>query len=250
MSFDQRLRAAMQRANENFPRGPAVEWEKTMARARRGRYLNLMAVGFATAAVIALAILGGDALLERSEGPPPLPAGTPSPSVSPSPTAPPEPTCSAARMSDMLTDQDLPRAVARMRRQIAEAAVHCDYGTLEELALSGDDLFTYISEDDGNNPGGYWRRLEEEEPGEDVLAILVQTLDLEYCTEDTQSAGVTWYFWPSVQCTNSTEEDYDNLAASRLYTDEEIQMFKQNEYGGYRVAITEKGDWVLYVGGQ
>jgi len=52
--------------------------------------------------------------------------------------------CSAAGLSaDLPDDPALPAAVADVRRQIAEAAVACDYDRLQELALEGGGGFTY-----------------------------------------------------------------------------------------------------------
>lgn len=262
MSFEDRFRAALQRADQELPAGPAVDWEKTMKKAQRGRYINMLAVGFAAAAVIALGAISADALLGRGERVPTGPAATespsPGPSQSPSPAESPlgeEPdtSCSAAGMSAELSDQDLPDAVADMRARIAQAAVACDYDALAELALAGDEFFSYSFGEDGD-PAGYWRRLEEDpEIDEEPMAMLVRTLDLRPCVEDTVSAGVTLYAWPSVQCSRSTEEDYDALVESGVYTEEEVRRLRKvgvgDGWGGYRAGITEEGDWLFYIAG-
>ncbi|MGH2748986.1 MAG: hypothetical protein ACRDKB_13850 [Actinomycetota bacterium] len=261
MSFEDRFRAALQRADQELPAGPAVDWEKTMKKAQRGRYVNMLAVGFAAAAVIALGAISADALLGRGEESPTGPTESSSPAPSESPTQSPSPaesplgeepntSCSAAGMSAELSDQDLPPAVADMRARIVQAAVACDYDALAELALAGDEFFSYSFGDDGD-PGGYWLRLEEDpDNDEEPMATLVKLLKLSHCVDDFVSADVTLYSWPSASCTQPTDEDWDELIESGISTEEEVEGFKEfGSYIGWRVGIAEEGDWLSYIAG-
>lgn len=166
------------------------------------------------------------------------------------------PSCSAAGLdpnlpvqasSDSLQPEPapLPPAVAEMRRAILRAAVACDYARLEELALAGGETFIY-SFGNGGGPAEYWR--EAEAAGENAMEMLVRTLALPYARETFDIEPYLFYVWPSAYLVESGEEDWTALA--ELYTPEEIELFK--EYGsfiGWRVGITETGDWRFFVAG-
>lgn len=226
-----------------------------MTNAQRGRYINMLAVGFAAAAAIALGAISAAALLGGGEEPPTGPTVSSSPSQSPSPVESPlgedpDASCSAAGMSAELTDQDLPPAVADMRARIAQATVACDYDELAELALAGDEFFSYSFGEDGD-PAGYWRRLEEDpDNDEEPMATLVKLLNLRHCVNDSAGAEVTLYSWPSASCTQPTDEDWDELIESGISTEEEVEDFKEfGSYIGWRVGIAEEGDWLSYIAG-
>lgn len=166
------------------------------------------------------------------------------------------PSCSAAGLdpnlpvrasSDSLQPEPaaLPPAVAEMRRAILRAAVACDYARLEELALAGGDVFIY-SFGNGGSPAEYWR--EGESRGEEAMAMMVRTLGLPYSRETLDIDPYVLYIWPSAYLVESGEEDWTALA--ELYSPEDIELFK--EYGsfiGWRVGITETGDWRFFVAG-
>lgn len=244
------MRETMHRTGDSLPERLALSWDATMRRARRDRYVRLSAAAFATAVALGVAVVGGDALLQRGPVGGFAPAGpSQSPSVTESPhEAPitPAPDCSAAGMSAELTHQDLPAPVADMRTRIANAAIRCDYSLLGQLALEGEDSFTYSYGEDGR-PGVYWRKLERS--GEHVAAMLVDVLEAPFCEEEVSSGGL-YYFWPSASCTDATDEDYDALVTEGLYTRAEIREFKRfGSYVGYRAAISSTGDWIVYVAG-
>jgi hypothetical protein len=166
------------------------------------------------------------------------------------------PSCSAAGLdpnlpvrasSDSLQPESapLPPAVAEMRRAILRAAVACDYAKLEELALAGGETFIY-SFGNGTSPAEYWR--EAEAAGENAMAMLVRTLGLPYSRETLDIDPFVLYIWPSAYLVESGEEDWTALA--ELYSPEDIELFK--EYGsfiGWRVGLTETGDWRFFVAG-
>ena len=57
--------------------------------------------------------------------------------------AEPEVECSTAGLRLMLPEQELPAVVADVRRRVFDAAVACDYETLEEIALEQGEGFTF-----------------------------------------------------------------------------------------------------------
>ena len=76
----------------------------------------------------------------------------------------PEVTCSTASVRLTLPEQDLPPAVADVRKRIFDAAIACDYDTLEQIALEKGEGFTF-SYGPGTSAAEHWRTLEERRRG-------------------------------------------------------------------------------------
>lgn len=246
MSFEDRLRADLHRAGGAMPLGPSVDLGVTMATAKRVLRVQIGAVVAATAVAIAGIFVGVEALRERDRALiPPVVTSSETPTPTPTQTST-QPACSAAAMSSELKEQDLPSAVSAMRAAMAQRAVACDYDALEQLALDGDEPFTYSFGEDGA-PAAYWARAERR--GEDPLGKMVQILDTDFCIEEV-SDGSSYYFWPSVTCSDATEEDQRELERSGIYSDEELRQFEEfGSYIGYRVGIRSDGDWMSFVAG-
>jgi hypothetical protein len=156
------------------------------------------------------------------------------------------PTCSAAGLEwDESPPPGLPPPVAEMREAILEGAVACDYARLEALALEGGTSFSYSFGDD-SSPSAYWRTLEGQD--EDPMAMLVRTLALPFARETNDLPPLILYAWPSAFSEGAT--GFDWLAVEGLYSDEEIASFiEQGAFLGWRVGITEDGDWRFFVAG-
>jgi hypothetical protein len=156
------------------------------------------------------------------------------------------PSCSAAGLDPHQAEPaGLPPPVAEMRRAILRAAVACDYTRLEELALAGEDTFIYSFGAD-SQPAEHWRDLEAS--GQRPMAMLVGTLALPFSREIFDIEPYLLYVWPSAYLVESTDEDWAALA--ELYSPEELELFR--EYGsfiGWRVGLTETGDWRFFVAG-
>jgi hypothetical protein len=102
-----------------------------------------------------------------------------------------EPLCSASGLSPVPVAEDLPAAVAGIRRQIIEAAVACDYEALAALASSG-SYFAY-SLDETGDPVEYWRSLEES--GGEPLRWMVTTLNLPAVPAGVGGQEGAFYLW-------------------------------------------------------
>lgn len=235
-----------------MPLGPTVDLGATVATAKRTMRVQMGAAVAAAAVAIMGIIVGVDALRTRERAVI-SPVGTPSQEASPTPMPTPTgPECSATGMSANLEQQDLPAVIAELRTQIAERAVECDYSGLEYLALRGDEPFTHSFGEGGSrstriSPAAYWMRAERR--GEDPLRKMVQILDTNFCIEEV-SDGSSYYFWPSVMCSDATDEDWRALERSGIYTDEELRQFEEfGSYIGYRVGIRSDGDWMVFVAG-
>jgi hypothetical protein len=157
-------------------------------------------------------------------------------------------TCSTGRSTPAPTRRsELPDAVSRTRLAIIEAARACDYDRLAQLALAGDSQFTYSFGGQGR-PAAFWR--EAEAAGQAPLRTLVELLDGPSAIRE--AGGTTQYLWPVAYAF----ERWEDVPASakedlrRLYGDEDLRRFEQfGSYVGERVAITESGDWIFFVGG-
>jgi hypothetical protein len=158
--------------------------------------------------------------------------------------------CGAAGLPASPTDQDLPAAVAEVRDAIVEAATSCDIDRLAGLTSTD---FTY-SFGEGGDPAGFWSRLEGESATAGVvspLSILVRVLDIPYGTVDAGD-GTTVYVWPSAYAYATWGEtpQSDREALLGVYGAQDLVDFERfGGYVGYRVGITDSGEWIYYVAG-
>jgi hypothetical protein len=156
--------------------------------------------------------------------------------------------CSAAASSASLEPQPgLPDRVEEVRQAIAEAAVRCEYGRLAALAREGGEQFTFTF-GDADDPAQYWRR--EEAIGGEPMKFLVGMLERPY--GQVSAGDLILYVWPSAATYPSWAEVSPEArnALRPLYGDQDFQQFAQfGSYIGYRVGITETGDWLYFVAG-
>lgn len=68
----------------------------------------------------------------------------------------PSTACSTSRLRIVLPDEELPASVAEARRRIFEAAIACDYDSLQAIALEGEPGFTY-SYGGETSAADFWR---------------------------------------------------------------------------------------------
>jgi hypothetical protein len=161
-------------------------------------------------------------------------------------TTAPEVECSTAGLRLTLPEQDLPPAVADVRKRVFDAAVACDYDTLEEIALEKGEGFTFSYGAD-TDASEYWRSVEEgsaEEPK--PMRALATILTMPYTRNESGS-----YAWPTAYSESPTEEAWQALVDAGLYSAEDVELMKTQGTGylGYRTAITADGDWQFFVAG-
>jgi hypothetical protein len=164
-------------------------------------------------------------------------------------TQPPEqPTseCSTSGIRLTLPEQELPAEVAEVRQRIFDAAVACDYDTLEEIALEKGAGFTF-SYGGGDSAAAHWRELEES-GAEEPMRVLATILTLPYTRNESGS-----YAWPTAYNESPTDADWQALVDAGLYTQEQVDQMRSapgaGGYLGYRTAITPDGDWQFFVAG-
>ena len=164
-------------------------------------------------------------------------------------TQPPEqPTseCSTSGIRMTLPEQELPAEVAEVRQRIFDAAIACDYETLEQIALEKGAGFTF-SYGDAGSAAAHWRKLEESGT-EEPMRVLATILTLPYTRNESGS-----YAWPTAYNESPTDADWQALVDAGLYTQEQIDGMRNapgaGGYLGYRTAITADGDWQFFVAG-
>lgn len=141
----------------------------------------------------------------------------------------------------------LPEAVAEKRAAIWDAVVECDWDQLQRLLGPGFS-FTFGGGDDSiDAPIHHWQYLEAQ--GEQPMLFLAELLNRPFGT--IESEGVTYYVWPSVHTKEwdaATQAEIERLRP--LYGDEDFSDFEAfGAYFGYRVGITDNGDWVYFIAG-
>ena len=203
--------------------------------------------------VLALAGCGSDDADEAGSTTPPPVTVTESftitelPPTTPADTTPAgDGACSTSGLRLMLPEQDLPPAVADVRKRVFEAAVACDYATLEQIANEKGQGFTF-SYGSSTSAAEYWRDLEEnsvETPK--PMRALATILTLPVTRNESGS-----YAWPTAYSENPTDEAWRDLVYSGLYSADVVDRMREQNTGylGYRTAITADGDWQFFVAG-
>ncbi|MGZ8783231.1 MAG: hypothetical protein ACXWZB_07005 [Gaiellaceae bacterium] len=162
-------------------------------------------------------------------------------------TTEPEVACSTAALRLTLPEQDLPPAVADVRQRVFDAAVACDYDTLEQIALEQGEGFTF-SYGGGTDASEHWRSVEEEATERPLpMFALATILTIPHSRNESGS-----YAWPSAYTESPTGEDWQAIVDAGLYTEDEVEQMQgptSTGYLGYRTAITPEGDWQFFVAG-
>lgn len=177
-------------------------------------------------------------------------ATTTTPSSTATTTTPSSNTTSTASISTSTSEPasttslpaGLPSAVAEMWARILAAARAGDYEGLANLALQGSTPFTYTFGGDQEGPAAYWRA--ETDRGEDVLDTLVEILQMPYGRDGDL------YLWPEAYLWEApfTAEQRDLLA--QHFSKDDISGWEAfGGYIGYRIGITQDGDWIFFVSG-
>ena len=197
--------------------------------------------------VLALAFAGcGSEAADEAAAPKPV---TVTETTTVTETAPPpaEVSCSTAGLRLTLPEQDVPPKVADVRERIFAAAVACDYDTLEQIALEKGEGFTF-SYGGGTDASEHWRSVEEAGTERPLPMLALATiLTIPHSRNETGS-----YAWPSAYEETPTDEDWQAVVDTGLYTQAVVEQMKgptSTGYLGYRTAITPDGDWQFFVAG-
>lgn len=195
--------------------------------------------------VLALAACGSDS--EDTAAPSPETVTvTQTETVEPEEPAEPEVECSTAGLRLTLPEQDLPEPVDEVRQRVFDAAVACDYDTLEQIALEQGEGFTFsYGAGPDDSAAAHWRELEES-GAEEPMKALAGILTTPYGRNESGS-----YAWPSAYTEAPTDADWQALVDAGVYPQELIDQMREANVGylGYRTAITPEGDWQFFVAG-
>lgn len=158
----------------------------------------------------------------------------------------PEVSCSTAGLRLTLPEQDLPPEVADVRKRVFDAAVACDYDTLEQIALEKGEGFTF-SYGAGTDASEHWREVEETAAESPLpMRALASILTMPFTRNESGS-----YAWPTAYSESPTDEAWQALVDAGLYSEELVEQMRTQGTGylGYRTAITQDGDWQFFVAG-
>lgn len=196
------------------------------------------------ALLVAALVLAGCGAEEEAAAPAPVTVTENVTQTETQPPAEPDVDCSTSTLRLTLPEQELPAEVAGVRQRIFEAAVACDYETLEQVALEQGEGFTF-SYGGGDSAAAHWRELEES-GAEEPMRVLATILTFPYTRNESGS-----YAWPTAYDESPSEADWQALVDAGLYTQEQIDQMKAGGTGylGYRTAITADGDWQFFVAG-
>jgi hypothetical protein len=161
-------------------------------------------------------------------------------------TQAPEPSCSTAGLRLTLPAQDLPAEVADVRQRVFDAAVACDYDTLEQIALEKGEGFTF-SYGSGTDASAHWQEVEQAAAESPLpMRALATILTTPYTRNESGS-----YAWPTAYSENPTDAAWQELVDSGLYPEDDVEQMRTQGVGylGYRTAITPDGDWQFFVAG-
>lgn len=155
-----------------------------------------------------------------------------------------EPCSGALNYPSTYPRDDIPEPVVEKLRQIINTAPTCNFEALESITA---EFFT--ASFGGGEPAELWTN--EEEQGYEPMYWLMAILDLPHATMET-SDGLM-YIWPAAAAHDGpwdTTPEADQEALRALYDDDDFESFAQfGGYIGYRVGITENGDWSFFVAG-
>jgi hypothetical protein len=200
----------------------------------------------AGAFTLIVAVFGMAALLSRNPVSSPVGQTTVA-SVAPTTTgtmlSTPAAQCSSAGLDLPAAQTDLPEVVAKVRDSLVEASITCDWPTLEGLA--SEDFTTSFG-------GGDFSLLREwENDGYERLRIMVSLLAMPHTIQHIED-GPDIFVWPSAFGYDTWDEIPPEALEPlhEIYTEGELdEIASFGSYAGWRVGITEDGEWRFFVAG-
>jgi hypothetical protein len=148
--------------------------------------------------------------------------------------------CSAISAPDRQSQAGLPDAVAVVREEIVTAARACDWERLAGYAAPG--FVSSFGGGDFEDVVGDYGRLE----------ILLRLLNTPFGVVE-QPGGDRIFVWPSAFAYETWDEvpEEDVRALESIYGPGEVEskIARYESYLGWRIGITEQGDWLYFVAG-
>jgi hypothetical protein len=153
------------------------------------------------------------------------------------------PPTTAGYSDDGSDPRDLTEPVAEKVTEIAEAAAGCNANGL--AALASDDITTTFGPGSGPEDIASWQ------PDDERFAVLGELLNMNREVTEMPD-GSRLYVWPAAFAYDTWDEIPDAAIDEllRIYTQEELdQISLLGSYGGWRIGITEAGEWIFFVAG-
>lgn len=152
--------------------------------------------------------------------------------------------CSAfgTEPADVVEVAEMPAEVAALRDFLADAALRCDEQLLF-TAIEESEMFTYSFGDEGD-PIGYWWELEDagDEPYRRIVDVLSTTPAL-------ADGGEVWV-WPGVTTGRAETRTPERLAELDGWTEQDdLSSLDEVGYLGWRIGISDDGEWRFFVRG-
>ena len=142
---------------------------------------------------------------------------------------------------------DLPDAVNERRREIIVATWTCDYQGLADAASHGTGLDYNDGKLSTSGPAHYFETLEKSgEPIGAVTRYIARTLETSPAEIMTKAWGRV-FVWPAAaEAETPSDQQFDELEKvyEKLQVDE---MRSDGKFHGYRLEITEDGDWISFL---
>lgn len=162
----------------------------------------------------------------------------------------PAPTMADPAEAEIRTDlSKLPEPVRKMHSAILEAACSGDIEMLRPI-LEMNELRPTVSFGGADDPIRYWKKTSGDSEGRQILAILVEILEMPYVHINAGKA-VEMFVWPYLAEVSLAELAPPQLVdLYRLVTPEQAKTMK--DFGGYihyRLGIGPDGTWHYFVAG-
>lgn len=153
------------------------------------------------------------------------------------------PPTTLAYLDDASDTRNSTEAVREQLTAVAEAAAACNATSL--AALAADDITTTFGPDDGPEDIASWQ------PDDERFGIISELFNMTHGVTE-MADGSRLYVWPAAFAYDTWDEipaqAKDELL--RIYTQEELdQISLLGSYGGWRIGITETGEWIFFVAG-
>jgi hypothetical protein len=153
------------------------------------------------------------------------------------------PPTTVAYSDDGSDPRDLTEPVKDKLTRIAEAAAAC--GATGLAALASDDITTTFGPGSGPEDIASWQ------PDDERFGIIAELFNTTHGVTEMED-GSRLFVWPAAFAYNTWDEIPDAAMTEllRIYTQEELdQISLLGSYGGWRIGITESGEWIFFVAG-
>lgn len=141
-----------------------------------------------------------------------------------------------------LDTEGLPGEVAETATALVRDAMRCDEEALIERAQQDDTSLSF-----GGTPAAEALAIPQEDPRYLKLVVMLSATSW----ARTDEGGQVLYVWPAAHAPGATEEDWQEVVDSGLHSEQEMAGMPGpgEAYFGWRVGISESGEWRFLIAG-